>query len=292
MKSVQTVCFGAGHGRVVAKCLVAAAVIFSLAVTVPANADVVTLYDGTDQAVTPDNYDPTWLTYQSFEGLALGPGQNYDAGKKATHVNSAGAVPLKPQVGYSNYSLVGSIINPAFPVLDRQTGYKIGFTLEILSESRDDGDRAGFSIIAVSSDVADGVSSSVEIGFQDGRVFSHNNDFNGFDKENTSFDPVGPGFIDYELSVSADSYDLTADGSSILTGELHDHFGQVAPPFGLPSPYEIPSLIFLGDDTTSAVADFNLRSVSVTTVPEPSSLALMGLGVLGAMAYGVRRRRG
>jgi len=261
-----------------------------------ARAEVFTLYDGTAQAVTPTTYEPTRLSYGSYKidgfNVVTGPQDSYDAARQATYVNTAGASSDNDfYVGYSNYSIFGVPVTDDFPTLDRQLGYSVSFSLEILSETHEADDRAGFSVLAVSSDVSDSVNTSIEIGFQANRIFAQNDNFNGFAVESTEFNPVGVGFVDYELSVLGDSFDLSANGASVLSGALHDHVGEVDPPLGLSSPYEISNFIFLGDNTTSASAEFHLRRASVTTVPEPSSLALLMVGGAVALVLSARRYR-
>lgn len=242
-----------------------------------------TLYDGTVQETTPDLYTPTWLAFGGFS-----TNQAYDSVNDATRLNTTSFVSIMG--GYANHSPAGQLVNAGFPELNRQLGYKIAFSLRMVSESLTSASRAGFSIIAVGSDAASGVASSIEIGFQSGRVFSQSDDFGlAVADENTSFNPVGSNFINYELAVYGSSYQLTADANVILTGTLHDHFDHnINWPV---SPYQIPNFLFLGDDTTSASAEILLRSVKVeaTTVPEPASWLLFGLGALGLVVWRHRR---
>lgn len=237
------------------------------------------LYDGTLQETTPDLYTPTWL---AFGGLPSN--QAYDSAYDATRLNTTSFASLMG--GYANHSPTGQLVNAGFPELNRQLGYTIAFSLRMVSESHSSQARAGFSVIAVSSDVASGVASSIEIGFQSGRVFSQSDDFGlTVADENTSFNPVGSDFVDYALTVNGSSYELTADSNVILSGALHDHFDHnINWPV---SPYQIPNFLFLGDDTTSASAEILLRRVEVeaTTVPEPATWLLYGLGTLALCAW-------
>jgi hypothetical protein len=241
------------------------------------------LYDGTLQETTPDLYTPTWL---AFGGLPSN--QVYDSANDATRLNTTSFAGLMG--GYANHSPTGQLVNAGFPELNRQLGYTIVFSLRMVSESHSSSARAGFSVIAVSSDAASGVASSIEIGFQSGRVFAQSDDFGlTVADENTSFNPVGSDFINYALTVQGSSYELAADSNVILSGVLHDHFDHnINWPV---SPYQIPNFLFLGDDTTSASAEILLRRVEVeaTTVPEPPTWLLFGVGVLALCAW--RRSR-
>jgi hypothetical protein len=247
-------------------------VLFALLSDAPALCGTVTLYDAAQQPVVPAAYSPQYMAY-----AAIGGSQSYSAGDTATNFDTTAANFV--QGGYT-----GNLANPDFPTLDRLLGYTTSFSLEILSESHASPGRAGFSVIAISSDVASGVLSSIELGFQDGGIFAQADTPLFAAAESSAFNPIGAGFVDYDLSVSGAGYELFANGASILSGSLRDYSGFA----GFPDVYETPSFLFFGDDTTSAQANINLRSVEVTTVPEPSTWTLLALGFVGLAA----RRRG
>jgi hypothetical protein len=226
----------------------------------PALCGTITFYDGTEQAVTPNSFSPKYLEY-----FAIGGTQAYSGADLATNFTAT------VQGGY-----LSNLANPNFPILDRAAGYTLSFTVEIVSESHSSANRAGFSVIAVSSDVGSGVLSSIGLGFQDGLIFAQSSSPLFTAAESAAFDPVDVGFVDYDLTIFGSGYELFADGSSILSGSLRDYtaFG------GLIDPYETANFVFFGDDTTSAQAEINLRRVALTTpVPEPTTWTLVTLGL-------------
>ena len=168
--------------------------------------------------------------------------------------------------------------------LDASLGYSLEFTAEILAESHSGNPvRAGFSVIMVGADPT----ASIEIGFQDGRVFAQNDAPLFGDPpadSNPGFNPVGLGFVDYSLAVLGDSYTLLANGAAVLDGELRNYSA-----FGFP--YSFPGTIFLGDNTGSAMANVNLSRVALVSpseVPLPAAAWLLGSALLG---LGVVKRR-
>ena len=190
---------------------------------------------------------------------------------------------------FGNANLAGFFRTSPIP-LDRASGYMLRFSVEILSESHSNSERAGFSVIAVGSDVAPGVSSSVEIGFQNDRVFTQNDVplFGNPAADESTFDPVGVGFVDYDLVVFGSGYQLFADSALILGGSLRDYTAFA----GLLDPYEVPNFVFLGDDTSSAQANVNFRSAEIVAVPEPSAtMGLLALGALGWIGFARRSRQ-
>ncbi len=163
-------------------------------------------------------------------------------------------------------------LNSSFPVLDRTSGFSLSFNLQIISESRANQNRAGFSIVAVTSD-----RKSIEIGFQQlsptsGNIFAQGDGItpNPGGQTNSLF--VAAENIayntniatNYTLRVQGDNYFLSDGSSIILSGPLRNYSAFS----GAIDPYETPNFLFLGDDTTSAQANINLTRVSLQTPPK------------------------
>ncbi|MBD0269047.1 MAG: hypothetical protein ICV77_12230 [Cyanobacteria bacterium Co-bin8] len=184
--------------------------------------------------------------------------------------------------GFTNYTIdltnvnplnLGSItltpVSPNFPILDHTQGFTLEFDLTVLQESSAAG-RAGFSALIVSNDP----SKSIELGFKEqgngtDRVFAQNANFIG-EGETTSL-PLEIGQTKtYRVSFTGNTYSLSANGVQILTGALRDYVFNPAtsnPPFpGSANPYEAKNLIFFGDNTDQARAQFTLGQIVVLPV--------------------------
>ena len=160
-----------------------------------------------------------------------------------------------------NNTYAGWISNEAntlgFPRLDRTAGFQLDFTLHVENESHTSDKRAGFSIIILSEDAR-----GIELGFWENEIWAQNDDATGglFTRGEGITFPATTGLINYQVIIINDSYTLTANGASILTGPLRDYSKFE----GFPDPYQTPNFLFLGDDTTSAQARVRLSYVSVT----------------------------
>ncbi|MGF1569518.1 MAG: choice-of-anchor L domain-containing protein [Nodosilinea sp.] len=200
----------------------------------------------------------TWLSFTNLSGAT----QTASSAGTTLSTTSSNSI----YAGYSNFAsppAAPTLVNPNFPVLNATDGFSLSFQMQLLAESRTNQDRAGFSVIIVTSDAA----KAIELGFQRtaatmGKIFAQDDGANLFKAaENVSFDTTAS--TDYTVSVQGNTYKLLANGTQILTGSLRDYR-----PFTsttAPDPYETPNFVFLGDDTTSAQASFNLSQVVVQT---------------------------
>jgi hypothetical protein len=224
-------------------------------------ASTFTLYDGLLQT-TPDHQG--WLFYSLIQ---------------ATQVVSDGTTifdTTADQDDFAGYMLrVGSGAFTQIPSLDRARGFTLNITVQVLTETHStdkDGDgiddRAGFSIIFLAEDTK-----GIELGFwpdeiwaqEDGdaeppagSLFTH--------AEGVAFDTMAA-LTTYQLTIITDTYTLAVGDTPILTGPVRDYTS-----FDRPWDfYELPNLLFLGDDTSQAKASIRLANVSVTVEPVPSN---------------------
>lgn len=158
-------------------------------------------------------------------------------------------------------------------VMDRNTGYTLSFELQIGTESHASNDRAGFSVIALSSDLQ-----GIELGFWGNEVWAQNSGFT-HGEGTTGFNPSAA-FVSYDLTIQGSTYTLKANDATILAGALRTYSG---------SPYDTANFIFFGDNTFSAQASVDLGTVNYTPVPEPEAWsAVAAAGLVGFAAW--RRR--
>ena len=245
----------------------------------PNNAPVVgtnaVLYDGA-LGGTPDSQQFTYID-ASF-GAA---GNTASGGVTTLDTTSANGI----SAGYfRNYPA-----DSGWPTLSRATGYTIKFSAQLVSESHANNNRAGFSVIALSSDLQ-----GIEIGFWEDEIWAQHDDTTG--SLFTHAEGVIPTssitntLVPYELTILGDRYSLSISHTEVLTGPLRDYTAFA----GFPDVYESPNFIFLGDNTTSAQAEVQISTVSVITNSTPPDrsvdsgqpLVINDIGLLDVDAYG------
>ena len=146
-------------------------------------------------------------------------------------------------------------------ILDRQRGYRIGFTLRLLSERRvAPNQEAGFSWIVLSDDLL-----GVDLGFGASEVFARSSELERAEENRVLPFPIDKEYADFELDIQENEYRLSANGQEILAGSLRNYSDAG-------DPYTVPNLLFFGDNTESAGASVNLRRFWVDiepSVPQP-----------------------
>ncbi len=139
------------------------------------------------------------------------------------------------------------------PKIDRHEGFSVRFRLAVMGENHVRPERAGISVIVISDDLK-----GVELGFWKNEVWAQLDNPLFTHGEGTAFETGGG--VEYELRLIGDRYELFAAGRRILEGSLKNYSS-----FGFP--YNQRSFLFYGDDTSTAAADMELRSLRVEYGP-------------------------
>jgi hypothetical protein len=213
------------------------------AATWPAQArgtQAITLYDGSAGG-TPDTQG------MSFQGSA-----SQQAGPGFTTLDTRAALGL--QAGY--------LARPALlPPLDRARGYGVRVDLQLVdeqhggSDSNRDGldDRAGTALVVVSADLR-----GIELSFWGDRVWAQADGDDGmlFTQAEGATADMSSRMRALTLVVLGDRYTLRDEsGATILSGRVRSY---AAAGF----PYDVPGLLFVGDDSTSAMAETRIALVA------------------------------
>lgn len=183
------------------------------------------------------------------------------------YATAGGITTLDTTPGDNDAIYAGFVTQSAEP-LDRVAGYTLRFDVRVDSSTFTNSSRAGFSVIALSSDKL-----GIELGFHADEIFAQGGP--AFVRaEEVAFDTTAA-ITRYDLEVLGSVYTLKANGVTKLTGALRDY----TPFVGTIDPYETPNFLFFGDDTTSARGKTQISYIA-TIVPEPmvgaSMMALLG----------------
>jgi hypothetical protein len=205
-----------------------------------------------------------------------------------TEIASAGfttvdtRTPMSERAGYFSSDPILQIFNhPDMPVTDRIPGYSIRFDVRITDENHVEGvggddngdglaDRAGFSVISISEDLA-----GIELAFWEDRMWAQEDDSQAASDlftqaEGADFDTTDS-ILQYELNVLGSLYQVIPGGgvAPLLQGALRNYSNFV----GSIDPYELPSFLFLGDNTTRAEAEFEIAHIQIDSVTAAAAQA-------------------
>ncbi|MEG4232199.1 DUF4347 domain-containing protein, partial [Microcoleus sp. Pol11C3] len=247
-----------------------------------------TLYDGTSNfpfpAATPGigALGTTQLAYGElpaalpFASGAFTPNTGIDTSTVSLPASNAG------YAGYTNYKYTPpsppatpatfTPVSATFPALNRTNGYSVSFNVAVTAENSGSNDRAGFSIIALSSDA-----NGIELGFTNRNLGANGGIFAQQDTPLFTRGENAPVNIstatDYKLVVQGTTYTLFAGGVAIpgLTNQPLRNYGAFNPANSQPAlpfnPYTQPNFLFFGDATDQASASFTLGNISVNNFP-------------------------
>lgn len=146
----------------------------------------------------------------------------------------------------SNISDHAGYFGSGVPILDPTTGFSIRFTVQLISETHNSTDRAGFSIIVLDNNVK-----GIELGFWTNQIWAQNDPSTGgifTHGEGKVFNTTSR-LTPYDLTFLGNNYYLSSNGVALLSGTIRDYSSNLF--------YQTPNYLFLGDDTTSAQAVIN-----------------------------------
>ena len=147
--------------------------------------------------------------------------------------------------------------------LDRTTGFRLGITLSLLSESHLMPENAGFRLAVISQDLP-----GVMLGFHTDAIIALDADLSPAERADGL--TLEDSFIELELAIRGETYSLLAAGEEILTGPLRNLSGNNPA-------HEIPGMVYFGDADIAASVSVSVRDVwlaigdEVETPEEPEN---------------------
>ncbi len=238
-----------------------------------ADAESIVLYDGSLNGGTETPSNQGWL-YVADPVLGSFASQNATGGVTTLNTMAYGNI----MAGYFNQDPTGTTgyIHPSLTnvSLDRYSGFSLNFSAQLNSESHSYNDRAGFSVIVITSDLM-----GIELGFWSNEIWAQSDNPLFTHAEGVSM--ITNSMNDYTLQILNDTYSLYLDDILKLTGNLKNYSSWVNPLDGGHKPYDIQNFLFFGDDTSSAKASVSISKIEVeiNSVPEPSSILLFVAGI-------------
>ncbi|MBD2580342.1 calcium-binding protein [Oscillatoria sp. FACHB-1406] len=211
---------------------------------------------------TPDSQG--WLAY----GITPFSGATQVANSGYTTLNAL----TSGTAGYSNYRPTqATLVNSAFPALNRTNGYSVSFQARLNSESHSsdrngDGliDRAGFSLTALSSD-----RQGIELGFWTDEIWAQRGGTSSTLFTHSPTERVlvpTTAMTNYNLLVLGSNYYLSANDVVILRGTVQNYTAFSIAGTGLPyNPYTTANFLFIGDNTSSGASNSDIASLVVNT---------------------------
>ena len=176
----------------------------------------------------------------------------------ATQIYANGATTLDSTANildYAGYSITPTLV----PTLDPYMGFQLNFTAQVLSETHNADNRAGFSVILLGDDLQ-----GIELGFWEDRISAQEGgttDLFTF-AESVNFDTTS-GLTDYTVEIVSTEYVLRAGGIYLMSGSVRD-YTEWEPPFDAPGdPYEQPNFVYLGDNSRQGEAKIRLSHVEL-----------------------------
>jgi len=170
--------------------------------------------------------------------------------------------------------------------LDTVGGFTLAFGLQVLAESHDSVNRAGFSLLVQGADQTQ----SLELSFWGDQVwalqYTAGGADGGFLNGGGALLNTTSSFRAYELVVQNNAFTLLADGSPVMNGAMRDYPTTANP---LTAVYGFSNYLFFGDDTSQARAVVDVGAITLTAVPEPAPMALWLAGLAG-LAWRRRKR--
>ncbi|MCP4362122.1 MAG: hypothetical protein GY796_29290, partial [Chloroflexi bacterium] len=171
------------------------------------------LYDGTAGG-TPGTQN--WLAY-----VVVGAATQAEVGGVTT-LNTT----LAGNGTYAGYPNNAAPNFGSYPAMNRQDGYELKFTVQLVTEIHANNDRAGFSVIMLGDDLE-----GIELGFWPNEIWAQHDDSSGSmftHAEGVTFDTTAA-LTNYRLAFLNDSYTLYADDIPILTGLLRNYTNHIGP---------------------------------------------------------------